>query len=534
MINPQDYKVDDFTAELSPHMVAALKCEDLHGSELIDNLILLRFLDKDDVKKVLEKTYRIPFAWLKIDPTPPDLAPIAQKYGVLLQRTKDTVVCYLPLGQALDNATLQVDIPNYRLRYVCIADANYRLIKKGLEGDIISMQIANFRPLLVYRRLVIDCSEHGATDLHFQSVFDSKLPSHHIRYRINKEMIESSFTTDLEMIQQMCKAVVGKLTTASAADIDSADGISTQVPDLFRDGTVDIRFQCDRTEAGMVVDSAINHVTTTTMTIDQLGFPKEDVAMLRELANLRTGLTLVTGEMRSGKNTTIMAMVNELHQVPINIVEYSNPVEVHMEHVQFNYRGDLGILLGHMKKAKKYDIDIAILNEIPNAEVAFAVRDLVNSAIGVITTTHINRIWHAPAKLNEFFARDYKTIISQLNVVINHKMFRRWSGPGMVKRVLQPDKSAFDRFAYRCGVRQYFVPQDASRIKYRLQPLCEILVITSEMKTAMLNFEEMWRAEQMLQTHIEREHGTLENKLANYINQGICSLEEMRKLFHGG
>ncbi len=529
MIAPRDYKVEDFLSDLSPHMVQALKCEDLHGAELIDNLILLRFLDKDDVKKVLEEKYRIPFTWLKIDPTPTDLKPVADKYGVLLQRTKDTVVCYLPLGTTLDNATMQVDIPNYRLRYVCIADANYRLVQKGLDGGIISMQIAKFRPLLVYRRLVIDCSERGATDLHFQSVFENKLPAHHIKYRISKEMIESDFVTDLDMIQQMCKAVVGKLTTASAADIDSSSGITTQIPDLFRDGTVDVRFQCDRCKAGMIADSAINNVTTTTMTVDQLGFPKEDVALLRELAQRRTGLTLVTGEMRSGKNTTIMAMVNELHLQPINIVEYSNPVEVNMSHPQYDYKGDIGILLNYMKKAKKYDIDVAILNEIPNAEVAFAVRDLVNSAIGVITTTHINRLWHAPNKLNEFFGKDYKTIISQLNVIINHKMFRRWSGPGMVKRVLQPDKSEFDRFAYRCGVRQYFVPQDASRVKYRLQPLCEILVITDEMKTAMLNFEEMWRAEQMLKGHIEREHGTLENKLANYINQGICSLDEMHR-----
>lgn len=531
MINPTDYKVEDFLETLSPHMVASLKCEDLHGSELIDNLILLRFLDKDDVKNVLEQKYRIPFLWLKIDPTPPELRDLADKYHVLFQRTKDTIVVYLPLGITLDNATLQVDIPNYRLRFVCIADANYQLVKRNMSGDVISMQIANFRPLLVYRRLVIDCSERGGTDLHFKSGFVNKLPVHSIFYRINKEMVLSDFSTDLDMIQKMCKAVVGKLTTASAADIDSISGITTQVSDLFRDGTVDIRFQCDMTKAGMMVDSAINNVTTTTMNVDQLGFPKDDVVLLREISKRRTGLTLVTGEMRSGKNTTIMAIVNELANEPINIVEYSNPVEVNMRHTQLDYKGDIDILLGYMKKAKKYDIDVAILNEIPNAEVAFAVRDLVNSAIGVITTTHIDRIWHAPNKLNEFFGKDYKTIISQLNVVINHKMFRRWSGPGMVKRVLQPDKSEFDRFAYRAGVRQYFVPQDASRVRYTLQPLCEILVITDEMKTAMLNFEEMWRAEQMIHSHIEREHGTLENKLANYINQGICSLDEMRRMF---
>ena len=68
-------------------------------------------------------------------------------------------------------------------------------------------------------------------------------------------------------------------------------------------------------------------------------------------------------------------------------------------------------------------------------------------------------------------------------------------------------------------------------MKYSLQPLCEILVITDEMKTAMLNFEELWKAEQMMRSHIERAHGTIENKLAAYINNGWCSLDEMRRIF---
>ncbi len=531
MITPIDFKVQDFTATLSDQMTRSIMCEDLHGSELIDNLILLKFAEPYDVKQVLETKYRIPFVWLNIDPTPPELREQADKYNVFLQRQKDVMVCYLPLGVTLDDATLQVDIPNYRFRLVYIADSNYRLVKTGLSDKIISAQVANFRPLLVYRRLIIDCSEHGGTDLHFKSVFVNKVPAHFIYYRVKREMVLSSFSIDYDMIQKVCKAVVGKLTSASAADIDSLMGVTTQIADLFKDGTTDVRFQCGRCNAGLMVTSAIQSVTTTTLRVDQLGFPKADVAVLREIARRRTGLTLVTGEMRSGKNTTIMAMVNEIASEPINIVEYSNPVEVRMAHSQFDYRGDIGLLLNHMKMAKKFDIDIALLNEIPNAEVAFAVRDLVNSAIGVITTTHVDRVWHAPNKLNEFFGRDYKTIISQLNAIINQKMFRRWTGPGMVKRVLQADKSDFDKFAYRAGVRQYFVPTDATKMKYSLQPLCEIVVITDEMKTAMLNFEELWRAEQMLRSHIERAHGTIENKLAEYINSGVCSLDEMRRIY---
>ncbi len=531
MISPVDFKVADFTANLSPQMAASLTMEDLHGSELIDNLILLKFVDPADIQSILRTKYSLPFTMLKIDPTPEDLRQFADKYKVLLQRNRDTLVCYLPLGLQLDNAALEVDIPNYRIRYIYIPDSDYNLIKTGLSSDTISRRIADFRPLLVFRRLVIDCLMRGGTDLHMQSRYVNKLPAHFIFYRIKREMTASNFHIDYDMMQRVVKDAVGKLSTASAADIDSQYGVTTQIPDLFKDGTTDVRFQCIRNNAGLMAECAIQSITTTNMKVDELGFPKSDVELIRTISKRRTGLTLVTGEMRSGKNTTIMAMVNEIKDDPINIVEYSNPVEVRMSHSQLDYRGDIDLLLNHMKMAKKFDIDIAILNEIPNSEVAFAVRDLVNSAIGVTTTTHIDRLWHAPNKLNEFFEKDYKTIISQLNAIINHKMFRRWSGPDLVKRMLSPEQGDFEKFAYKAGVRQYFVPKDASKMKYSLQPLVEILVITDEMKTAMLNYDELWRAEQMLRSHLERAHATIENKLAEYINSGLCSLDEMRLIY---
>lgn len=101
----------------------------------------------------------------------------------------------------------------------------------------------------------------------------------------------------------------------------------------------------------------------------------------------------------------------------------------------------------------------------------------------------------------------------------------------MQKRVLQPTIDDFSKFAYKCGVRQYFVPMDKSKVKYSLQPIVEIWVVTDEQKTAMLNFEEMWRAEQMIRLHFEKTHSTIENKLAQYINSGVCSLEELKSIY---
>ena len=507
-----------------------LKAEALEGPALVDNLILLRLRELCDIQEVLRDKYNMVFSSLKVDPTPAEYKEIANKHSVLIERGRAFVV-YVPLGVTLDDALLQIDIPQYDIQYRFISNCNYRILKTGYPATMLSKNVADFRPLLIFRRLIMDCIELAATNLHFESVFVNKHPVHIIRYRIKKEMHESMFKIDRDMMQRVLQAVIGQLSPASVADLDSKQGITTSIHDVFHDGTCDIRVTGSRTRAGFDVDFTIQTTNTTTRTVDELGFPKEDVDLIRQIARRRTGLTLVTGEQRTGKNTTVFAMVNEIVNDPIRIVEYSSPIETLMPFPQHDYNNDVELLRDLIRKAKKQDIDIAILNEIPNAEVAFAVRDLVNSAIGVITTTHINRVWHLPNKLREFFGDDHKTIISQLNVVINHKMFRRWHGPGMQKRVLVKEHGDFELFCYANGVRQYFVPSDASKVKYEYQPLTEILVITDPMKTAMLNFDELWRAEDMLKRQVQQQHATLENKVAQYVNAGLMSLEEMRNLF---
>lgn len=545
MITPVNFVLEDFIEE-PPTLVAgeelpedywftyapyrALKMEDLGGTALIDNLLLLHFVEKDDVQRVMASKYKIPFTWINIDPTPADLRPLAEKYGVMFQRQADNILVLVPLGTTLDDAALGVDIPTHKLLITFIADCNYRILTLGMPANILSYNIADFRPLLVLRRLVADCKQHGSTDMHFVSLFKDKLPVYRIEYRVNRKLGEAPFLVDQDMLLRVSQAAIGKLSSASASDLLTPNGVTTNISDLYRDGTTELRLAGMPAEAGIYVVIAIQSVTTTTMTVDELGFPPSDVAIIRNLSKHRTGLTLVTGEMRSGKNTTIFAMLNEIIDGTLRIVEYSNPVENRMPIVQVDYKGDLQNLLSRMRLAKKMDIDIAVINEIPNSEVAFAVRDLVNSAIGVITTTHVNRVWEVPYKLYEFFGKDYKNVISSLNAVVNHKMFVRWHCKGMQRRVLQPEHGESERNAYNWGVRQYYVPPDNARVIRSLQPLTEIWVVTDEMRTAMLNYDELWRSEQMIKSHIMQGRQAIEYKLAQYINSGICPLSALDDL----
>ena len=242
MITPVDFKLTDFVGleffgdELrNNQLFAALQMEDLHGAELLDNLILLKCADLADVQEVLQTKYKLPFAWLNINPTPPELRNLADKYEVLLQREAQYMIVYIQLGAALDEAALQIDIPNYRFRYVFIADCNYRILKTGLRTEILSYQLAEFRPLLVLRRLILDCNNRGGTDLHFVSYYINKAPVHKVQYRIKRQLVPSDFILDREMTWRVVQAAIAKLSTSSASDLDSIAGVSTDISDLFGD-----------------------------------------------------------------------------------------------------------------------------------------------------------------------------------------------------------------------------------------------------------------------------------------------------------
>lgn len=521
--------LERFASYCSPALVKSLQLENLSGAEMIDNLILLDIVALDDIREVLETDCKIKFGTLIVDPTPVQYRDIADRHHVMIQHSTVNIV-YVPLGCNLDSATLSIDLPDAPIQYIYIADCVYRSVSKGIPLQPVSNLLGNVHPLLALRRLLLQCIDFGATDFHVVYYYVDKAPQHVLQYRSDQELHDMPIQLNDDLTRRMISEMVSKLSKASVADLDSDEGVETSVADVFGDGGVELRVSARRVAAGYYCVVTIQTLKTTTLKIGELGFPEQDSKLIEDLANRRTGLTLITGKPRSGKNTTIYAMANEFDTKRIRVIEYANPIENRMAFPQVDYHGNIPLLLRLVQMAKKQDLDIALLNELPNRDVAFAVRDLVNSAIYVITTTHLNRVWHLPGKLEEFFAADYKTLITQLNAVVNQRMFLRWSGPNMHKRILDKSAGDFEMFAYQSGVRQYFVPEDISKVTFSCQPLVEILLLDDQLKSALLNFDELYRAEETIRLRMQRDHNALENRVADYINSGYFSLDELKKL----
>ena len=533
MLSPEiKFSIYDFYDDIpkNKRIITSFIEENLSDSKLLDNLFLLHFLTFDQIVEVFYKKYGYDLVWFETDPTPGGLRAIADRFGVIISLGEKCVV-YIPVGKVIDIAHFELTLPKFKFEYKYILECNLSYFSADTNLYLLSTRFFDFRPLLVLRRLLLDCMNRAGTDIHFMSSFENKKPVHKIQYRIRRELYDSDFEIDGTLMTHIINKLISLKSTTSPVDLDSLSGITTDVSNIFDDETVDLRVTGSRVSAGYYIVIAIQQVLTTSKTIEQLGFFEEDIRKLRYLARKNEGLILHTGKMRSGKNTTIFAMLNEKILSPIRIIEYSNPIELRMPFPQVNYKGDVSALKNLMRLAKKEDIDFAVLNEIPNSEVAFAVRDLVNSAIGVMTTTHLNRVYHLPYKLQELYGKDYKNIISQLTAVVNHRMLRRQKADNFTKNVLTEDVTGFLKFAYNLGVRTYYEPTTICNSFLELQPVVEILILTEDLKTKLLNHETLYESEQLIKEVVTINNETLETKVVRGINVGIFNIQELYQFY---
>ena len=108
------------------------------------------------------------------------------------------------------------------------------------------------------------------------------------------------------MNESIAKQVVASKTSAHGLDLTSDSGVQTVVTDLFGDGSIDIRFTANAVIDGMHYVGRLQMKKTTSMTVEQLGFPMKVSQLLLLLAKKNSGLFLVDNCINLGNNIFIV------------------------------------------------------------------------------------------------------------------------------------------------------------------------------------------------------------------------------------
>ena len=480
-------------------------------------LELYKYLTREELlAQLAEKAPKLDFANVQTVKRKQLYARVEQKYNVIVSELSDNdVEIVVDYYRGVDVDCLLIDsvfnLKNITVTY--ITPVNY--------AELTNREMHCTDSLAVFRRYLFEAIKLGATDMHFDVIHENGKTSYPVAFRIGGRYVRKEvIPITAELNKSMIAALVAKRTAANELDLLAASGVTTSVNNALPG--VDLRLSAGQAVDGYHYVARIQKKSTVSFQINELGFQDDVLETIDRAANKRNGLTLITGEIRSGKNTTAFAMANKMVHDDVKIISYESPIEVLMPFTQVDYRSDESILLNSVRLAKKQDVNIAFLNEIPNKQVAFAVQDLVNSSVHVITTLHIHRIWHLPYKLREFYGDNYKDILSQVNVVINQKMFPKTCPHCRCKVLTESVEDKYVRdFLEKHNVKTVWKNtgcdycEGTGKILNSNQPYAEFVVFSDELVSKLLSCDAPYQMEKLLRQAVQ------EHSLEKYMLEGI-------------
>lgn len=449
--------------------------------------------------------------------------------------------------------SLSINFSEYSIfKIFYITPLNFRILENGPKSIFTLMD-----PIIYYKRIIYEALSKHCSDIHLRCNMtkdpsdiaemsenfytaivdkDGKVKDtlenglyyeYKVYFRILNDLVyQPQFRFNKSLYESVIDKIVADKTLGVSMDLNTSRGVTSSWLNPLYDGTCNLRISTQKCMGGHDLVARIQTLTTTTLKIDELGFDSKTTECIRDLSTYSSGVLFVTGPVRSGKNTTVNAIVNELKTKPLCMAEYSSPIEIINPFTQIDYNASDSELQGCMEAIKKQDVNIAILNELPKKEIAQSVVDLVNSSVAVITTFHLNRIWHLPYKLQNYFGDDYKTLITSINGVINQKMFvdqcpHCQMETGNLDRLTPFQKKMMKKF----NLSTFKFSEGCSQCKHTglsssVQPYAEFLIFTKEIKSKLLHCNEPYEMEEVIMDEVTKSQTSLEDSVARGVKEG--------------
>lgn len=162
------------------------------------------------------------------------------------------------------------------------------------------------------------------------------------------------------------------------------------------------------------------------LTLEQLGFLKEQLTILKRNIKKPHGMILVTGPTGSGKTTTLYTILNNLNTPQVNISTIEDPIEYRMARVnqsQTNPKIGFSFATG-LRSLLRQDPNIIMVGEIRDKETAEMAIHAAMTGHLVLSTLHTNDAAGAFPRLSEIGVPSF-LIASTINIIIAQRLVRR-------------------------------------------------------------------------------------------------------------
>jgi twitching motility protein PilT len=199
------------------------------------------------------------------------------------------------------------------------------------------------------------------------------------------------------------------------------------------------RFRCNYLKQTNGYGAVFRLIPTKIATLEQLGIP----LVVKEFAQLRGGLVLVTGPTGSGKSTTLAALIDYINE---NFSRHIVTVEEPIEFVHSNKRSvitqrevpndSISFPIG-LKAALREDVDIVLVGEMRDLETISLALTAAETGVLVFGTLHTNNARKTVDRMVDVFpaprqAQARAMLANSLRGVLAQLLLKKADGSGRV------------------------------------------------------------------------------------------------------
>src|SRR3989344_1369554 len=298
------------------------------------------------------------------------------------------------------------------------------LVKRLVELPIVKKEIDNFDFKKLPTAQILEIVLAGAlssraSDIHFEP---SRLAVK-LRYRIDGDLNDVMDNLKLPIYNHIVSRV--KLLS----------NLKLNVRDEAQDGRftiglgkkeIELRVAVAPSEFGEVIVMRVLDPDAINLSLEDLGFRKDDLEIILSELKRPNGMILNTGPTGSGKTTTLYAFLKYKNSPEIKIITIEDPIEYHLdgiEQTQVDLKANYNFANG-LKSIMRQDPDAILIGEIRDKETAaIAIQSALTGHL-VFSTVHANQAAGAIPRLIDLGVRP-TSIGPSLNLIIAQRLVKK-------------------------------------------------------------------------------------------------------------
>lgn len=427
------------------------------------------------------------------------------------------------VAAAIDRYYGNVEAMKVAERYTKERQEQYGLKEK--EDEAKNDDVSNAPIVQLVTKIIEQAVRQRASDIHIEALENQV----RIRYRVDG-VLKGVMRYEPEILA----AIVARIKIIGGMDISEKrkpqDGRITSIVDRQE---FDIRVSILPTVFGEKVVMRLTSKQGLTKNKKELGFSEEELKKYEKILQNPHGMILVTGPTGSGKSTTLYTSLHELNVEGVNIITVEDPVEANVNginQVQVNTKADLTFATA-LRSILRQDPDIIMIGEIRDAETAeIAVKASITGHL-VVSTLHTNSAASTITRLADMGVEPYLIADSTVGVIAQ-RLVRK------LCPLCKKPRAATELESELLGVEleqevTIYEPGHSGCIHcnntgfYGRIGVYEIMPITLRLREAI---SKKSSAEQIKNIALSEGMKTLRMNAAEYVLEGITTIEEMKKI----